>query len=324
MGVKDLNLVQIGKESTWSTPVPQTAKLMGVEEVKFNPVHQAAGYADLRGALAPAHLAALEKVEGKMSIAGLALYEDICYLLDSLFSEATPSGAGPYTRNYTAPTTAAPTPRQNTIAYGQGTDTYGLTSAILNKLTLRGASGAPLRYQSEWIGEIVEPDTLDALSDRAVNLIMGNHGAVYVDTFGGTVGSTAIAATAWSFELVVEANRVLKQYLGNVAPGGYEGGRWKGTLKLSLELNTTSAAYLDSILASSPALYQRLVRLKFSNTANRDLAIDFAGFTPEGPEVFQDRDGVLTWDLMLSGQYDTGAFANWLKATSINSVSAMP
>jgi hypothetical protein len=153
---------------------------------------------------------------------------------------------------------------------------------------------------------------------------MGHHGAVYVDAFGGTVGGTAIPSTAWAFEYTLELNRVLKGYIGGLVPGDYAQPRWKAMLKLSLEFNATSKVYLDAILAAAPALYQRLVRLDFDNTANRELRIDLAGTAAKAPEVFSDRDGVSSVDLELNATYDPGAYAGYTKVFSTSDVSALP
>lgn len=321
MTVKALFECQLGKESVFGTAVAGAVRLMGVEDVHFTPLYQTAEYPDYRASLYPAVLSALEKVAGKCVITGVATYEDLPYFLDSLFAIATPSGVGPYTRAYAAPS-GAYTARMNTVLWGSGSDVQRLTSGVLSRLQLTGKSGAPIKFHAEFDGKLVDGGSLAGLADRAVNVVMGNHFAVAVDAFGGTVGSTAIASTAFDFDLSVESPNAMKQYLGSVTPGGFEEKRWKGSLKMGLEVNATSRAYLAGIYAATPVLYQRLIQLD-ANDSTRELKLQFAGYQNKGPDAYTDRDGVATFMLDLNGQYDSGAFANWLKATSVNAVAAL-
>ena len=324
MTVKALFETQIGKESTFGTAVAGAARLMGVQDVHFIPIYQAAEYADLRASLAPAVLSALEKVAGKCTMKGVAVYDDISYFFDSLFSIATPGGANPYTRAWTAPVATAPTPRLNTILHGSGSDVQRLTSGVLSKLHLSGQTGAPVMFDAEWDGQLVDGGgALAVLSDRTANVIMGNHFAVAVDALGGTIGTTAIASTAFAFDLTIESPTALKQYFGSVKPTAYEDLRFKGALKLTLEVNATTRAYLQAIFNTTPVLVSKLVQLKADDTANRDLTLQFAGFQDGTIDMYQDLNGVATVDLNLTGLYDAGAFANWFKANNICSLATL-
>ena len=325
MSVHDLLQWQVGTETTWGTPVTPTARLMGIDPAsRLSPVYQAATYQDIRGSLAPAYLGELEKVEGAGTLSGLVLYEDVDYLLDNFLGQATPSGVGPYTRAYTGPLATAPAPRVLTVVHGDAAGAYRLQGGLLKELTITGGYAAPLRFSAPLIGQQVDPGTTAALSDRAVNIVMGAHGTVFIDAFGGTIGTTAVTLTAWAFELSLTHARPLKGYLGSLVPGAYDQPRIAAHLKLSLEFNATSKAYADLILAAAPVIYRRLVRLSFDNTANYQLRFDFAGQASAAPEPFLDRDGVATLDLDLDALYDTGAFAQYLKVNSLNQVSVLP
>lgn len=324
MPLLDLLQVQAGTESTWGTPVTPTVKLMGIEDISLDPGIEAQVFHDRRGSLAPGYLAALTAVmpTGKMDILGT--YEDHPYYLDNLCGQATPSGAGPYVRDYAAPIGAVPTPRKLTLPYGDATDCYKLAGMLISKLVIKGENGAPQRWNAEFLAKDISAGALAALSDRTVNLAMGDHMAIAIDAWGGTIGATAIATAAYSYELTIDAKRKGDQFLGALSAGnwheddGAEG--WDGELKLMLELNSASRSQLTALLSTS-TLYQRQVRL-LSTSGTQIIRLDFAGTSIKAPEVFEDRDGVVTFSCTLKGTYNP-TLGNWFKAQSTNSVATL-
>lgn len=325
MTMKDMNLTQVGKETTWGTGVTDTAKLMLVDEVKLTPIVESEIFADQRGSMAPGYVAALKKIAAAAKISGVLTYEDAGYWLDSLAGEATPSGAGPYVRAYTAPLTAIPTtPRKMTVYHGETGSGLAsrMTGGLVSKATFKFSSNEGVKYDTDLIGkQIADGQTLAALSDRTASPVMGDHIALYIDAVGGTMGATAIAATAFEMELTIDAQRSLRHYLGALTPGNFNEPRWMTELKMSLELNATTRAYLTSILAGSSVL-QHQIRIKATSSTNV-MQFDFAGAYLEAPELFNDVDGVVTVDLNLKGIYNS-ALANYFKASNTNSVSALP
>jgi len=326
MSATELLQVQIGRETVWGTPVTPTWKLLGVDKngVKFTPEFAAPVYHDQRGSLAPGYISVVEKVGGTVSITGMVLYEDIGLLLDAAFGRATATGAGPYTRAYTGPTTAVTTPSIFTILWGQGTETWKAEGCVLTSLQIEGQTNAPVKYTAEFSCQQVTAGTLAALSDRTVVPVMGNHASVFVDAFGGTIGTTALTSTALGFNLNISPSRVIKYYMGSVIPGAYEDATWALDFQITLEMNSTVKGYFDTVFAATPATYTRLFRVKFDDTANRSLTLDSAVALTEAPAMFNDNDGVVTVDMKFSGLVDTGTFANFLKATSINGVALNP
>lgn len=323
----DLLQIQVGKQTNFTTPIAApTAKLMGVQNLTIPPGVLAMVHHDRRGSLAPGYLASLAEIRPEgIALEMLGLYEDGCYLLDNLCGEATPSGSDPYTRDYAAPIGAVPAPRILTLVYGDATNCYAVNGLLISKLTVKGENGKPMMITADCIGRDVGTDALAALNDRSVNVAMGDHMAVYIDAWGGTIGSTAIAATAYTYELVIDAKRKGDIYLGNLSASSYheddgaEG--WSGSLKLSLELNAASKAQLDALISQS-TLYQRQVRLTSTQGTNV-LRFDFAGTSEQAPDLFSDRDGVVTFETTLTGTYNP-TLGNWFKAQSVNGVSALP
>lgn len=320
----DLMQVQVGKETTWGTSVTPTAKLMGVTNFMLNPGVKSQVFHDRRGSVAPGYLANVLEVRPDGPLEMLATYEDISYLLDNLLGEATPSGAGPYVRAYSAPLGTLPTPRILTWVYGDATNCYKLAGGLISKLTVKGENGAPMTATADLIGKDVTAGSLAALSDRTVNVAMGDHMALYIDTWGGTIGTTQITNTAYTYELTIDSKRKGDIYLGNLAASSYhedDGAQgWDVMLKLKMELNAAVAAQYTALLTSS-AVYQRQVRLK-STSGTNIIQFDVAGTSEESPSFGDDRDGVLAFETTLRGTYNSG-LANYLKASITNSVSTL-
>lgn len=320
--INDLLEYQIGKELTWGTAVVPTAKLMGIEEFQLVPVNEAVVHGEQRGALAPGYETNLTVISGRANGRGLLLYEDLPYWLDSLCGEATPSGVGPYTYAYAAPSATVPSPRILTLVKGDAGDVYGLEGGLVNQLVISGRTGEALKWSGDLIGENVLTDVLMALSDRTVNVAMADHVALYIDAWGGTMGATAITTAFFDFALTLNANRAVYHGLGALTPKGYREAKWAGQLSLKLELDATSKAFLDAIIGGS-AVFQKQVRIKASSGASLDAEFDFAGTSIDAPEVFTDEDGVTSLEVVLDGTYNS-ALGNWFKAEVINGVATLP
>lgn len=322
-----LEQYQVGEEAEWGSVAAPTAKLMGIERITLQPHTQVLRHRDRRASLAPAYESDIVRTFGEGNVQGDVLYEDICYWLDNLFGEATPSGEDPYTRAYAAPLSAVPSgPKLLSVVDATGSQVYSLTGALVNGLTISGRSGEALKFSAPLIGKAVATDSTAALDDRTVNRVMADHVALFIDTWAGTIGTTEIDETViYSFELSIQPNRALIFGVGSEAPVDWRessGGPWEGSLKMTLEFDAVSKAFLDAIVAAS-AVFQRQVRIKASNTVDRDLQIDFAGSQEDAPSVFTDDDGVATIEFELHGEYNA-ELENWLEITSVNEVAALP
>jgi hypothetical protein len=315
--INDLLQIQEGKETTRGTPVTPTVKRMGIETFEITPIVESIAHKSQRASLAPAYEADLAKVECEVQEEGDLSAEEAPYLLDALFSVATPSGTGPYTRDYSAPLGSESSPRIKTVVKGQGSNTYKASGLLMDEFTLTFAKNEALKYSAHYVGHSASGGTLEALSDRAVNYFMAQHIALYIDAWGGTIGSTQFTDAWFSGELNVNTNRQNHFGIGALTPKGAAERAWEATLSLTLEFATASKAYFDDIIAASSVL-QKQIRIKATRGTNI-LQFDFAGFTPEAPVAFTDEDGIVTVELEFSGQYHS-TLANFLKAQSVNGV----
>jgi hypothetical protein len=145
---------------------------------------------------------------------------------------------------------------------------------------------------------------------------MGDHVGLWIDPSSDAVGTTAIATTAFSAELQINTNRDLKYHLGNLNPTTYRDAKWDVSLRMGLELNATSRAYLSSQLGTSSDTFERVVRLK-ATSGIYEFQFDVNGATLEVPELVDDQDGVSTLNFELMGVYNS-TLGNYLAAQSVN------
>lgn len=321
----DLTTLQVAKQTIWETPVTATAKLGSVTEAEIDPGVTAKVLRSRRGNLATGFNAAVLSKRPKMTLRGWASYEELNYWLEGMVGEVTPSGVGPYTRDGAAPGTSAVVPRRHTVYYGDTAGgTYRLVGGVPISLKLNGASNEEMTYEVELLGYDVESGaTLAALADPALNPLIGNDftSGLFVDAWGGTIGTTPVANTFYSFALELNANRTWRKRLGNLRAGGFIGPAWTGKLSLHAEFDATSKAWLDAIILGS-AVFQRQVRLRAAQGANLQVQLDFAGAAETSPKLWPEEEGLAAVDVELTDAYNSG-LANWFKYQTKNNMAVL-
>ena len=311
------NVLQSAWQSAFGTPnTTATVKLQNVSSFRLRPEFQTRALEQLRGTLAPTHQTTLDNYAGSATFeVSDETFEDINYWLEALFGSATPTGNLPYVRAYAAPTTAAVTPHFMTLQWGQANGVFQLQDASVASLTLSGADNTGIQVGGSIIGGKVTAGTYTSLNDRTGTTRMsGCMASVGIATWD-TSSFTTLANSAFSWELSINSNREYRGYLGDCTPTAYSDQKWNGQLRLSLELNDTTDDHLIAMLGASSAILEKQVRITYktgTSTTERSMAITFAGHSMQAPELFQDRNGVTTYDLVLDGVYNP-TLANWLK-----------
>jgi hypothetical protein len=318
-------------DSDWGTTMPSTVKLMGITNVRVTPHTEAQRVEDLRGTNQPSYETVMNRVWAECEMAGLVAYDDLPYWLDALFGTATPAPASDeYSRTYAmSPDWAAsdPQPKIFTITYGETSsdaNIYGIPGATLQRLRISGRSGAPATFTANFFGKQVEADTFDALNDRDVTFAMGAHGSIAIDPGSDAAGTTPVSDTFFAFDLELNPNRAPKWIIGSLTPNNYRHGKWSGSLRLTLELNPTTAAYVTSILAATTGAVEKNVRIQFINPSNTDVVItlDFMGAVVEAPQFFTDEDGIVSLDVTLQGHVDSGQ-TTFAAASVVNTIATL-
>jgi hypothetical protein len=311
------NVLQSAWQTAFGTPkTPATVKLQNVSSFRLRPEFQTRALEQLRGTLAPTHQTTLDNYAGSATFeVSDETFEDVNYWLDALFGAATATGTLPYVRAYNAPTTAAVTPHFMTLQYGQTDEVWQLQDASVASLTLSGADNTGVQVGGSIIGGKVTAGSLASLSDRTgVTRMSGCMASVGIATWD-TSSFTTLANSAFSWELSINSNREYRGYLGDCTPTAYSDQKWNGQLRLSFELNDTTDDHLIAMLSTASAILERQVKIEYktgTSTTERSMAITFAGHSMQAPELFQDRNGVTTYDLVLDGVYNP-TLANWLK-----------
>lgn len=321
---KDELRVQAGKQSSFGTGVTPTVALRGVTAFKVAPDQDNRVLNDMQLSMAGGDTAVIASNGGGGSMEGWASYEDIPYILDGLMGEATPSGGGPYTRNYAAPVTTSGivAPRISSFVHGDATvGAYALVGGIPSELTLKMTPKSEITYTTPLIGAGTAVDALETLTTRTVTPIMASDvSTLFLDAWAGTMGATALTKCYLrNLELNVKNNRKLRYCVGSLAASDHITEPWMGTLSLLLEWNSTSKAIIDEMVGGTAA--KRQFQCTWAN-GTQSLKLQFCGVVKGKPEIFDDDDGVVSVRFEMERLYH-GTFANWLKFVSVNSVATL-
>lgn len=311
------NVLQLGWQSAFGTANgTATRKLQNVSSFKLRPELETRALDQLRGTMAPTHQTTLDRyLSSATAETSDTDFEELNYWLEMLFGTVAPTGsADPYTRVYAAPTTTAVTPHFATLQFGQTGGVWQMQDASVTSLTLSGAANSGVSVGASLMGGKVVAGTLATLPDLTTGTRMtGCMASVAIETWAGST-FTPLASSAFSWELSVNANREYHNFLGECTPTASYDNKWSGQLKLSLELNDSTDDYLIAMLAAANTILQKRVRIIYTvgaTTALRSMTIDFAGHTMQAPELFQDKNGLMAYDLVLDGVYNPTA-SNWL------------
>jgi len=311
------NVLQLGWQSAFGTANgTATRKLQNVSSFKLRPELETRALDQLRGTMAPTHQTTLDRyLSSATAETSDSDFEELNYWLEMLFgTDATPTGGDPYVRDYAAPLTTAPAPHFATLQFGQTNEVWQMQDASVTSLTLSGAANSGVSVGASLMGGKVVAGTLATLPDLTTGTRMtGCMASVAIETWTGTT-FTPLASSAFSWELSVNANREYHNFLGECTPSASYDNKWSGQLKLSLELNDSTDDYLIAMLAAANTILEKQVRIKYtvgSAGTLREMVLTFAGHTMQAPELFQDKNGLMTYDLVLDGVYNP-KLTNWL------------
>jgi hypothetical protein len=311
------NVLQLGWQSAFGTANgTATRKLQNVSSFKLRPELETRALDQLRGTLAPTHQTTLDRyLSSATAETSDTDFEELNYWLEMLFgTDATPTGADPYVRDYAAPLTTAPAPHLATLQFGQTGEVWQMQDASVTSLTLSGAANSGVSVGASLMGGKVVAGTLATLPDLTTGTRMtGCMASVAIETWDGNT-FTPLASSAFSWELSVNANREYHNFLGDCTPTASYDNKWSGQLKLSLELNDSTDDHLIAMLAAANTILEKQVKIKYTvGTAGnlREMVLTFAGHTMQAPELFQDKNGLMTYDLVLDGVYNP-TLTNWL------------
>lgn len=325
MAVRALTQWQAATESNWGVPVAPTVRLMGIpKSAKMVPDNKTGIYDDVRNGFQGSGLVGLEQIGGKVDVPMMATFEDLPYYLDNGLGQATPTGTGPYVRTYQLPVGSLTAPRIQTLLHGNsqtGGGVYTLTGGLITQIKFSVKIGGPAQMTASYIGKQIDTSqTIQVLSDRTVTTIMGQPWVVYLDAWGGTIGTTQLTATVIGFDLTVDLARQVVRSVDSVTPDTWEQTGHKVALDLILRFNATTKTQVDAYVAQTAAI-QKQIRLKQTN-GTQICQFDFAGTVTKNNNIYDDQNEVLTTTMGLEGTYNA-SLANQFKASVTNSVAVL-
>lgn len=319
MPITDLIICQFGEETTWGSCETATRRMMGVTGCSLK-IDDTVHHTEEMGMLNPSELIAEVEFKGSGNIAADLSYEDIIIPLDNIFDEETAVGtADPYTWTYTAPLLAAVVPNLYTLEYGATNAEYEACGVLFTGFTIAGEAGGVWTGDFPFICKDIDDDSMAALNVRTVELIRMADTVLSVDAWDGTMGNTNVDATLISFELTLDTGRHTKTFAGDVQPLDWGETQWSGQLRTVLEFNASGKAIVDELL--TPVLVQRQIEIEATSGAHI-ATIQFCGTLIDGAELFTDRDGNITVDLLWDGTYNP-TFTGWLTITVLNAIAAI-
>lgn len=200
----------------------------------------------------------------------------------------------------------------NTAA--NGTWTIIVTGA--STFTLTGSTGNGVGGATGTVTRIETP----AISDRTIESIITPGTLLYIESAGGTPGTTPYTNILLSFKLDVENNVKPIWVADSLNPQAYAYDMIKNELTLKLLNNATTNTLIDTTLKAGTGVVVRLVQ----SSGSKSVTIDFAGVLGDDPDRDGNHEGAAVREIKLTGRYDSGSLANSLKIVSVNAVASLP
>lgn len=333
--VRELQITQLGKETTKGTAVAQTTRWIGdcevdPQEIVVEPRAQN-GVLLLEGHTSD--VIVLRHANVKLS-ADLTFEQFLHVLFMNMKGGVTATGAGA-DKTWTFNPTYLAEPALDAftlgLRYSDGTNNFDERVAYLigRGFKLSGNIGEIAKVEVDAFGRPVETATAitGAIAVPSVNFVPVALGKVYLDSTFGGLGGTQITESIISFNLDFESMAQPKFYIDgrsdkSFTTHGLKRARW--ALQLEAELNT--AINTERAAAQSRAI--RYVRLEFVGASlggsNYKVTVDLplrhkmGMYDPNG-----DRDGNQKVTLDMIPAYDsTNSFG--MKVTVVNALAALP
>jgi len=335
-GVKALEKIQLGKETTAGTAVPATTIWRGKGRLQYDNENKRVD--ESVGIALPTTREYNPKLGATLTFDPVeATFQQLPYLFEAGVASESPTqdgtGSG-YIYAYSMPTSAMNTLNTYTLEHGNNVQAREMEYSFIESFKLSGNAAEGVMMEAAWRGrQSSDASFTGALAVPTIipadNLVFGGS-TLAIDAVGGTLGATTISNTLLSFELDVTTGYKAKftnaaKYFDFIY---WDRDTFNAVLKLTFEHNTTSEAQVDLFEANTPRQY----RLEFTGAAvsdntgathdNLKFRIDCAGTYINNPE-FTDNDGNNVWSMEVQVGYDLTATLG-LNFLVVNELSALP
>lgn len=329
MAVKTLRRIQIGQETTAGTEADATTLWRGTGTIEDKGVPKLAD--EDVALMMGTDRTYIPYLEANLTTEQEATYEQLPIILDAgiktVSSTTTGSGSG-YIYTYPFPTTAAGAIKSRTIEGGDDAGAEIMLYSHVAKFKLSGKAKEAVKLTADWVGRDVNPTTFTTTATLpAVDTILMGHCSLYIDTAGGTAGTTQKSSTLLAFDLEAETGQVpVPTGDGNLYFGFVKQVQPKVELKITFEHDATSIAEK----AAEKAQTARIIRIKATGPAltttgtaysNKTMIIDLVGKWLKFDKIGeQDGNDIVTGTFQ--GRYNSTA-AQAGQVIIVNELSAL-
>ena len=294
-----INKLQLAQEATLGTPDTLDIQPNGID-VKFSPKVEVEQIKTKSGSTMPALYSFVKKRWGEGEFSGYLDYNRAMLWFDGMFGY---DASSPHTY-LSSPDWVDESPKGLTAAFGQTGAIYTASGILPYSLKISANAGEPWNFVYSWfsLDPVADGGSFEALSTDVPELVHGYETALYMDEdLDATIGTTARADVAFSFEANITADHKPVWHLGDQAPDSYRSGVWGGSLKLVLEADATAVDSIGDILDAADTGKGFTIRLQATDGTNT-LKLDFCGVCVAPPNLLSDTDGIVSYELNLVPQ----------------------
>jgi hypothetical protein len=299
--IPTLNALQLYQEAVFMTPAAVDIEPAGITNFRITPKVEVEQLKDKRPSTMPAEYSFVKKRWSEGVIEGYLDYNRAMLWFDGMFGY---DGTSPHT--YLSTQAAAVTPRGLTAVYGQTGLIYQVAGIVPSSLNISASSGEPWKFAYNFFAlAATDGASLVALTTDVPELVHGYETALYMDEdLDSTIGTTARADIAFSFEANITANHAPIYHLGDQAWDSVRQGKWGGSLKLVVEADATALDTLGDIIDAANTGKGLTIRMQATDGTNT-LKLDFCGIAQQAPNLITDTEGVVTIEFDLVPQYNS-------------------
>jgi hypothetical protein len=268
-GVKTLRKIQLGRETTAGTAVDATAIWRGLGTIQDGTV--VTFPKEDVGILSGTDRAYIAHEHAELEMEDIeATFEQLPYIFEASIAAVNTgvedTGGSGYVYTYPFPTTAANAINTYTLEGGDNEGAEQVPYGYVESFKLSGKGGEAIKVSAKWMGQSATPNPFSTagISLPDVEEILFSKGVLYIDTAGGTIGTTTKSNTLLGMELNFPSGwSAIEAADGEIHFTGLKNVGPDPTLKITFEHDASSIAEK----AAWKAKERRKVRINWSGEA---------------------------------------------------------
>ena len=300
-----LDKLQLYSEAAFMTPQNTDIQPAGLE-IKITPQVETVQI-PTKGSTMPAKYSYVTRRWATGNISGPLDYNRAMLWLDGMFGY---DASSPHT--YISDEDAAVVPRGITAVFGQTGLIYQIAGIVPTNLKISGSNNGPWMFDYGFFSlPVTDGATLQALTEDVPEFVHGYETTLYLDEdLDATMGTTARADIAFTFEANITADHAPVWHMGDQAWDSVRQGKWSGSYKLVVEADATALDTLGDILDAANTGKGLTIRQTATDGTNT-LELDFAGVCLIPPVIPTAIDGVVTIEFDMVPQWNSDYDGCW-------------